>query len=338
MAAVESSGPCSLGEECAEYKNLAFLLVSLGITIILVGALFYYVKQRFEVLEVSHKEQIGVMRNFITSIGEQFQRMSMSNDSPLHIQEQKQMQPLQMQQRNEDRLSISDSSDDDDGRDDDDSEYDDDSDSSDTDIMDAYRIRGGSGGGDIVFCNDDDEPSNPRVNELSDIKIIELSDELSHDYVGGGGDPGDAGDHDDVDESDDSDSSDSSDSSDASDASDDANNGSTDSKRMIVIKTDLIGVAPPKNNGPKEELENASVAHSRDRNMLIDLDLDLDLDTNASTSTVDATTTSNTSNSNSIGYAQMSIKQLRQSVKRLNEHKHLDTSKLKRDQLLAILG
>lgn len=262
MAAVESSsGPCSLGEECAEYKNLAFLLVSLGITIILVGALFYYVKQRFEVLEVSHKEQIGVMRNFITSIGEQFQRMSMgNNDSPIHIQEQKQMQPLQMQPprmqpRDEDRLSISDSSDEDDG--DDDSEYDDDSDSSDTDIMDAYRIRGGGGGGgDIVFCNDDDEPSNPRINELSDIKIIELSvelsDELSHDYVGNAGN---ADEIDDVDESDESDSSDSSDASDASDASDDANNGSTDSKRMIVIKTDLIGVAPPKNNGPKEELE-----------------------------------------------------------------------------------
>lgn len=90
--------------------------------------------------------------------------------------------------------------------------------------------------------------------------------------------------------------------------------------------------------GQKKNSKNASVAHSRDRNMMIDLDLDLDLDTNASTSTVDATTTSNTSNSNSIGYAQMSIKQLRQSVKRLNEHKHIDTSKLKRDQLLAILG
>ena len=64
MTAVESRGTCSLGEECTEYKNLAFLLMSLGITIILVGALFYYVKQRFEVLEVLHKEQIGVMRNF----------------------------------------------------------------------------------------------------------------------------------------------------------------------------------------------------------------------------------------------------------------------------------
>ena len=64
MTAVESRGMCSLGEECVEYKNLAFLLISLWITIILVGTLFYYVKQRFDVLDVSHKEQIGVMWNF----------------------------------------------------------------------------------------------------------------------------------------------------------------------------------------------------------------------------------------------------------------------------------
>ena len=322
MTAVESSGPCSLGEECAEYKNLAFLLVSLGITIILVGALFYYVKQRFEVLEVSHKEQIGVMRNFITSISDQFQRMSMANASPSprpiqeeeEEEEQKQMQmhPLQIRPRDEDRLSISNYDDDDD-----DDDYDDDSDSSDTDIMDG----GGRGGCDIIFCNDD-EPSNPRINELSDIKIIELSD----DYVGGGG----GGDLGDVNESDDSDDVDESDESDSSDSGDDANNGSTDSKRMIVIKTDGSVASPPP-PPPKEELENTSLAHSHDRNMMIDLD---DFDLPSPSPLPLPIDISNASNS----YAQMSIKQLRQSVKRLSEHKHLDTSKLKREQLLALLG
>lgn len=36
-------------------------------------------------------------------------------------------------------------------------------------------------------------------------------------------------------------------------------------------------------------------------------------------------------------YAQMSLKQLRQSVKRISAHAHVDTSKLKREQLLALV-
>ena len=70
-----SSSCLTGGAGCAEFGNMGMLILSLGITIALVGALFYYVRQRFEVLEVSHKEQIGVMQNFIASIGDQFHRM-----------------------------------------------------------------------------------------------------------------------------------------------------------------------------------------------------------------------------------------------------------------------
>ena len=342
-SSVSGSGLCSSmgGEDCAEYKNLAFLLVSLGITVILVGALFYYVRQRFEVLEVSHKEQIGVMRNFISSISEQFQRMNMMHHSQgvtdggdgdggvTGIQEHK---SNQMQDQHEDRISISDDSCGNDSSDSSDGDYDDDSESSDTDTntMDAYRM---SGNNDIVFCNDDDasdDRSNLHINELSDIKIIELcNDTHTHtaDEVGQDSDENDGESDDDSDgESDDSDDSDNSDNSDNNDVgvAGDANN----IKRLIVIKTDSIVLK-----------ENDDVV-VENRNMVIDLDLDEDMDaaTNATTDTVTITSNTDTTTTTTPSYAQMSIKQLRQSVKRMNEHKHLDTSKLKRDQLIAMLS
>ena len=57
-------------------SNMGSLLLSLGFALILVGALFYYVRQRIEVLETSQKEQIHVMQSFIASIGDQFHRMN----------------------------------------------------------------------------------------------------------------------------------------------------------------------------------------------------------------------------------------------------------------------
>jgi hypothetical protein len=318
-----------MGDECVEYKNLAFLLVSLGITVILVGALFYYVRQRFEVLEVSHKEQIGVMRNFISSIGEQFQRMSMTRPTPhpehpenntIALQRQEQEQG-QEQDHHEDRISISEDSDDD---------YDDDSESSDTDVMDAYRI---SGSNNIVFCNDDDD--NDDASD-KDIKIIELCDtrENHPNNNDNESDESDENDESDESESDDDDGDDDDDS--ESNISDNDNNA-PDTKRLIVIKTD--NVAPEE--VIMENINTSDTHHGRgDRNMVIDLDLDtVDLlsGTNAAdTATTIAPTTAATESAPS--YAQMSIKQLRQSVKRINEHKHLDTSKLKRDQLIAMLG
>jgi hypothetical protein len=56
-------------------SSLGYLALSLGFALLLVGALFYYVRQRIEVLETSQKEQIHVMQSFISSIGGQFQRM-----------------------------------------------------------------------------------------------------------------------------------------------------------------------------------------------------------------------------------------------------------------------
>ena len=361
------NGLCSSsmgGEECAEYKNFAFLLVSLGITAILVGALFYYVKQRFEVLEVSHKEQIGVMRNFIASISDQFQRMgsmnsvnsvnSVNGGGALASREHQinepgssafpTITPHNLRDRNEDRVSISDDSD---------SDYDDnDSDSSDTDIMDAYRIGSRNGGSnDIVFCNDgdndDDDATNIHINDMSDIKIIEIC------HGGKDGEMDDENRHagNAINYSDYSDDSDDSDDGDSDDGdSDDNDRGgrntdtdadadadaldSTEPKRMIVIKTD--NVVPD----DAEAEDDVRTPRNNNRNMVIDLDLDVvDLSLGNTSSGVDPTDASAPASASATHktYAEMSIKQLRQSVKRLSEHANKDISKLKRDQLLALL-
>ena len=348
-------GLCSMGEDCAEYKNLAFLLVSLGITVILVGALFYYVRQRFEVLEVSHKEQIGVMRNFISSIGEQFQRMSMVDNSILHSggsdsndnQEKKQNQ---MQEYSEDRLSVSSGDSEDD--DDDDDVDDDDSNSSDTDIIDAYNNKV-SCVNDIIFCNDGDafdEQPNLQINDLSDIKIIELcrdnnnnnnnNNEQANAANGGGDNDNDDDDDNDDDIDDDDDSDDDDDDSDDDSDKRYSGNAGTENKRLIVIKTDGI-VSSEENEPSNATTTSTSTTNTRehDRNMVIDLDLDMVEDTTATAGAASTATSSMTAAAATTPtYAQMTIKQLRQSVKRLTEHKNLDTSKLKRDQLIAMLS
>jgi len=161
------SSSCLIGAAgCAEFGSnvggMGMLLLSLGITIALVGALFYYVRQRFEVLEVSHKEQIGVMQNFIESIGDQFHRMHsfirqqgsimFAGDAEQQLQQQQQQQQQQQSPTAAaaavvphaaalfsggsliDVSSDDDESDSDDSNDD--SDYDDDSATSDTDAAD----------------------------------------------------------------------------------------------------------------------------------------------------------------------------------------------------------
>ena len=211
---METGSSCLIGAAgCSEFGSnmgMGMLLLSLGITIALVGALFYYVRQRFEVLEVSHKEQIGVMQNFIASIGDQFHRMHS------FIQQQgsimfagAEQQPQQPQPAAEVSVSmpipraalfsggslIDVSSDDDDDSDDSDSDYDDDSATSDTDAADfggSIKIH------DDIYIDractrshaddddddDDDDASDDTNNSnkerterdrASDIKIIELS-------------------------------------------------------------------------------------------------------------------------------------------------------------------
>lgn len=103
------------GGECGGAWNLGIgpLLLSLGITLILVGALFYYVKQRIEVLETSQKEQIHVMQSFIASIGEQFQRMTAYIQEKVGFGPPKSVPtaPTQGSQTSNSRINISDSSD-----------------------------------------------------------------------------------------------------------------------------------------------------------------------------------------------------------------------------------
>jgi hypothetical protein len=100
------------------------LILSIVVTLILVGALFYYVKQRVEILETSQKEQIHIMQSFIASIGDQFHRMNVyiqhklgSTNEVTTNEDSKQPQPQQQQQHNRmgsSRIDISDHDDEDD--------------------------------------------------------------------------------------------------------------------------------------------------------------------------------------------------------------------------------
>jgi hypothetical protein len=97
------------------------LVLSIVVTLILVGALFYYVKQRVEILETSQKEQIHIMQSFIASIGDQFHRMNMyiqhklgtTNDVKEDLKQQQQQQQQQHTRMGSSRIDISDHDDDD---------------------------------------------------------------------------------------------------------------------------------------------------------------------------------------------------------------------------------
>ena len=103
------------------------LILSVVVTLILVGALFYYVKQRVEILETSQKEQIHIMQSFIASIGDQFHRMNVyiqhklgstnevtTNEDSKQQQQQQQQQNQQHTRMGSSRIDISDHDDEDD--------------------------------------------------------------------------------------------------------------------------------------------------------------------------------------------------------------------------------
>lgn len=77
MNITSSGSVCDLAGGCAGWMGYTgSLILSIVVTLILVGALFYYVRQRVEILETSQKEQIHIMQSFIASIGDQFHRMN----------------------------------------------------------------------------------------------------------------------------------------------------------------------------------------------------------------------------------------------------------------------
>ena len=253
---MENGSACLTTElGCSGFGNMGMLLLSLGITVALVGSLFYYVRQRFEVLEVSHKEQIGVMQNFIASIGDQFQRMHsfiQQQSSTMFGGATKEYPPTaaaaaattpqqsqQSQQSPPDRRiqvgSLIDVSDTD--SDSEYSDYDDDSATSDTDAMEfggAIKIH------DELYVenDDDDDDDNGDAREYAaaggatetivsatdpafDIKIIELTHISPHPPCN----RDDAGDDDDSDDDDSDDDDSDDDDSDDDDSDDDGDNG-----------------------------------------------------------------------------------------------------------------
>ena len=124
---IASSGSCDLTGGCAGWMgDTGSLILSIVVTLILVGALFYYVKQRVEILETSQKEQIHIMQSFIASIGDQFHRMNIyiqhklgsTNEVVTTNEDSKQQQQQQQQQQHtrmgSSRIDISDHDDDDD--------------------------------------------------------------------------------------------------------------------------------------------------------------------------------------------------------------------------------
>ena len=110
-----SGSVCDLAGGCAGWMgDTGSLILSIVVTLILVGALFYYVKQRVEILETSQKEQIHIMQSFIASIGDQFHRMNVyiqhklgSTNEVTTNEDSKQQQQQQQQQQQHTRMGSS---------------------------------------------------------------------------------------------------------------------------------------------------------------------------------------------------------------------------------------
>ena len=124
IASSTSSSACDLAGGCAGWMGgdgwtAGSLILSIVVTLVLVGALFYYVRQRVEILETSQKEQIHIMQSFIASIGDQFHRMNVyiqhklgSTNEVTTNEDSKQQQPQQHTRMGSSRIDISDHDDD----------------------------------------------------------------------------------------------------------------------------------------------------------------------------------------------------------------------------------
>jgi hypothetical protein len=351
MNEVCSNGIVSGSGGCLDFGSL---LLSLGITIILVGALFYYVRQRFEVLEVSHKEQIGVMQNFIASIGDQFQRMQAYIESKVGLgrgggevivnasSNPSSSHPNQLAADSKSHLINV--SDDDDASSSESSYGDDDSETSDT------SSERGIGGGIKIYDDDDDGDeetvtvANVKNPFTDNIKIIELNNASEND------DDDDDDDDDDEDDDEDDDDDDENDD-DENDDDEDIHNADPSGDGIQIIHVIKSEDHSPPQNMVDEMGDGGAISRTISVDLNVsDLGLELfDQEGFSPTSSKkieqeeeynDATIQIGKKRSSSEAaskYAQVSIKQLRQMVKQMDAHKKTDTSKLKREQLIAML-
>lgn len=301
--------------ECGGWNfGIGSLVLSLGITLILVGALFYYVKQRIEVLETSQKEQIHVMQGFIASIGEQFQRMT------AYVQEKVGLgasrppvpsvptpgQPISISNS---RINISDS----------DSTSESSNSDSETDSDSEYDSSDNSRSSNTTRDSDSDRyTKSPQINihEVSDtigindsdtmdnVKIIELT-------------PAQMESHHEKEQDSESESESESDSETESESESESESDSVRSDTNVPIHVTKID----SEQGQKKTL-------------VIDLDGELDGQVGIGIATA---TTSNTSSTTS-DYATLTIKQLRQLLKKKNPSMLMnDIAKMKREQIVELL-
>jgi hypothetical protein len=322
------------GGDCGSACNFGIgsLVLSLGITLILVGALFYYVKQRIEVLETSQKEQIHVMQSFIASIGEQFQRMS------AYIQEKVGFGPSQpipnekrsvAQEASNSRINISDSErsesdsseseSESDSNTASDSEYESSSDNSRSSNTTRDSARDQYEKSPQIKIHDASDTIN-SVNSMDNVKIIELTSaqiepepEPEQDSESESSDS----------EASDSESSESEPDSEADHESEMTSRNDDTNTNIPVHVTKIDGTA---SNSDSDKFQSQS--QNQKKTLIIDLDGDLDGESGASIEVEHQQSQ----------YDTLTIKQLRQLLKKKNQSMLMnDIAKMKREQIVQIL-
>jgi hypothetical protein len=317
------------------------LVLSIVVTLILVGALFYYVKQRVEILETSQKEQIHIMQSFIASIGEQFHRMNVyiqhklgSTNDVNEDSTQKQQQQQQQQQQPHARMGSSriDISDDDtkvihlrssvsgsDSYSESDSDSDSDSSSDGGESNDSKSSNttrdswlGSKKYNQIKIHDMDTDSAAVDNNEIHDdgIKVVEIDPQfISSSHCADG--------------SDSSDSDSSSDSESDSGSENETNNMVQD---IHVIKVDSGSSLEISEKGSGSEKEKEKEKGSQKKTLVLDLEKE---EVSAHTPSVPAPAQ----------YSSLSLKQLRQLVKKKSilVDGENEISKMKREQLIDLL-
>ena len=298
--------------ECGGWNfRIGSIILSLGITLLLVGALFYYVKQRIEVLETSQKEQIHVMQGFIASIGEQFQRMTAYVQEKVGFGDSRPPVPsipTPGQPIPNSRINISDSdstseSSNSDSETESDSEYEssDNSRSSNT-TRDSHSDRYTKSPqinihevSDTIGIIDSDTMDNVKIIELTPAQIEPLHKQEQD-----------------------------SDSESVSDSETESEHESDSESESDSVRSDA--------NVPVHVTKIDS-DQGKKKTLVIDLDGKLDGQVNIATATATATATSTTSD-----YATLTIKQLRQLLKKKNPSMLMnDIAKMKREQIVEML-
>jgi hypothetical protein len=320
------------------------LVLSIVVTLILVGALFYYVKQRVEILETSQKEQIHIMQSFIASIGEQFHRMNVYIQHKLGStnevkEDSNQQHQKQQQQQHHGRVESSriDISDDDtkvihlrtsisgsDSESDSDSDSDSDSNSSSVggesnDSKSSNTTRdswlGSKKYNQIKIHDTETDSAAVDNNEIDDdgIKIVEIHPQfISSSHCADGSDTGSETD------------------SGSGSGSDSESESGSENENMIqdihVIKIDSGDSGPGQEKdapGSEQEKETEKEKGTQKKTLVLDLEKEEVSVPSASTQ-----------------YSSLSIKQLRQLVKKKSIllDSENEISKMKREQLIELLS